>query len=159
MAIPSMKNTAETAHRALRTASGCTSMCSRVYGLLAVFDQLFRVTFTEGEGLAVDAEPQAGFIARSIVEYVTEMSVAPCAVHLFANHADACVALQPHILLVHRLKKGGPTCTGVKLGRARKERELAAGAAIEADLVVVVEDAAKCRFGSVGSEYPVLLVG
>jgi hypothetical protein len=101
----------------------------------------------EHEAGRVQAVALAGGLG-AVVEDVAEVPVAAGAEDLGAHHAVAVVGVLDDVLLRHGLEVAGPAGARVELGVAAEERQAAAGAGVEAVLVVVVEQAAEGGLGA-----------
>src|SRR5215472_8299785 len=92
---------------------------------------------------------------RSVVEDVTEMAATTAAMDFGSGHQKAPVGLgfdRP----VERRPETRPAGPAVELGICRKQRLAAAGAAINAVAVLLVERARTGAFGSVLAKHPIL---
>ena len=104
----------------------------------------------------VEAIPAAsGF--RTVVEDVTEVSVATGAKDFGAGHAVAAVGDLGYVITFDWLEETRPTGAGVEFGRGTEQRQTAANTRVDAGLVVVVERPAEGRLRAISTGDLVLL--
>src|SRR5262249_56928312 len=114
------------------------------------FDYLVR---EELEGHAVHAVAQPGG-ARAVVEDVAQVAAAAAAVDLRADHEEAAIGRRADGSL-DRLIAAGPARAAVELRVRGEERQVAAGAAVRAVAVLLVERARAGAPGAVPAQHPV----
>src|SRR5258707_4630553 len=104
----------------------------------------------DGQRCRVQPIAQAGR-ARAVVKDVARVALAARAKNLRAVHAVTAVGVGDDVLGGNRLEETRPAGAGIEFGFRGEQRQSAADAIINAGLVVVVESAAKSRFGALGA--------
>src|SRR5271157_2242896 len=114
---------------------GATTRSMRVRffaaGIVAVWGFRF-----ERKGRRVDAVTQARG-SGSVVEHVSQMSIAGAAEDLGTGHPHAAIILGADVLRIYRLPEAGPACSGVELRGRIEQRRAAADAPVDALVLVV----------------------
>ena len=118
-------------------------------GSLPHFLHIRPVAKNEGGGVQAVAETCGRW---AVLEDMAQVTAATGAEDLGADHAVGGISQFGDVLLGEGLVEARPTGSGMKLGARREEREVAAGAKVDAGLVIIEQVAAEGDLGSLGSQ-------
>src|ERR1700730_14929537 len=122
---------------------------------VAFFFQLF--DWNETQRRRIDAITHAAFVARSVVEDMAKVRLAPAAAYLGAFHSESTIRFFSHVIFVDRFGETGPAAAAVEFVQRSKERLAADNIDINAGAMIVPIFVSKRRLGAALLGHVILL--